>query len=171
MTKRKERLKYIVQDDSGRPVYTGSHYRPDDAGGGSPLARIIGGAAVITVFVIASELNDAPVASGAAYVLLPFLGEAICAFIMWWELARLVSGKGKIRTSEHKSFCDKVLGSSRILAAFAAIGLICSVVFLVNNGTGEDMVKSIAYPVLKALTAASAALFGNRFKAQKWTEE
>ena len=178
MAKRKERLKYIKQTDDGSFAYHGSHYRIVQSGSGEDqadtqkaLTGLVAAALAAGVFVIASGFIDAAGANRAFYVILPFLGEVICMFVIWWELVKLVYGKGKLREPEYKSLKSRLTGAPKLLAAFSLVGLAASAVYISRYGLGDSAVKTIAYPVLKALAGGAALMLAKTFAASEWIKE
>ena len=181
--KRKPYLKDIVRNEDGELIYTGDFYRmhPDTERKrsiGRCYLELAGLALIPGLLSIISGCIGGAGSTRAFYVILPYIGEICALFAMYWSLAAVLAEKNRIRAFILERNIPRISGAVRILGVFAAAGLAASILFLVRHGfteaadpagaAGTAPYADLVYPVLKALTAAAAAMFGRYFRNVKW---
>ena len=169
--RREAKLRDIMQDAQGNVIYTGELWRiseDDEAGGPGRRTMLIAGLALLTVIVIGSGFIDAKNATGAFYVVLPFIGEVSALFGLAWNAVKILSGKNGARTYDLQHASERIPAACTILMIFALTGLALSVLYLALNGAGDDMADGIAYLMLKLASAAIAGWYRRLFKTTAW---
>ena len=168
-SRRERKLRDIRLDDRGNAVYTGAMYRI--SGDDRRIRLYLGlGALGLAAAVIGSGCIDAAGANNTFYVILPFLGEACALFALCWQAVKVVAGREGLRSYVYDSAGKIIPGACRVLSVFALFGLAGSVWYLFSRGMGGQSVKSVAYPVLKVLSAAGAERYGRAFRSLEWDE-
>lgn len=170
--RREERLRDIMQDASGKPVYSGDLWHIADADGpGSALRQrmlLIAGLAALALIVLGSGCIDAKNAMGAFYVVLPFVGEVSALFGLVWNAVKLIlTGEG-VRSYVLDRARSRIPAACRILSIFAAAGFILSILYLVLHGIGETPADSLAYLLLKFAAAIMAEWYRRSFISTVW---
>ena len=168
--RREAKLKDIMQDAGGNIVYTGDLWRISEDGGPGPGRRtmLIAGLALLPVIVIGSGFIDAKNATGAFYVVLPFIGEVSALFGLAWNAVKVLLPGSGVRTYELQQASERIPAACTILMIFALTGLALSVLYLALNGAGDDMADGIAYLMLKLASAAIAGWYRRLFKTTAW---
>lgn len=169
--KREARLRDIMQDAQGNVIYTGDLWRiSEDGGAGGPGRRVmlIAGLVLLAVMVIGSGCIDAKNATGAFYVVLPFVGEVSALFGLAWNAVKILFGKDGARTYDLQHASERIPAACRILMIFALAGLALSVLYLALNGAGGDAADGIAYLMLKLASAATAEWYRRLFRMTAW---
>lgn len=149
------------------------------SGTGTAYLRLIIRALIPGVLSIGSGCIGGAGSTHSFYVILPYIGEICALFAMYWSLARLLAEKNRIRAFILEKNQPRIAGASRILSLCAIAGLAAGIIYLTQHGSADaDMTGQVlsagiitadpAYLVLKALTAASSAWFGNYFRSVKW---
>ena len=167
---KKDYLKDIERTDQGDLVYTGDIYRPEGEGL-SAYGRFIPSLLAAAALFVGSGSINAAGASDAFYVILPYIGEALCLFIACWNVYKLLSEKGRVRAFVYEKATKRIPGLLTVLSATALIGCAASAVYLIRNGMGENAAKSIAYPVIKILTALAAFYGQSAFRKIVWKKD
>ena len=162
----KNKLKDIVETEDGSLVYTGQMKKIAGDGGRIRLFLALGLIALAAV-VIGSGCIDAAGATNSFYVILPFIGEVCAMFVLCWQTVKLIAGREGVRQYVYDSAVKAIPGACRILTVFALFGLAASGYYLFRNGLGQSA-KSIAYLVLKVLSAAGAERYGRAFRGLDW---
>ena len=168
--RREAKLKDIMQDAGGNIVYTGDLWRISEDGGPGPGRRVmhIAGLALLTVMIVGSGCIDAKNATGAFYVVLPFIGEVSALFGLAWNAVKVLLPGSGVRTYELQQASGRIPAACRLLMIFALVGLALSVLYLVLNGAGGNTADGIAYLMLKLASAATAEWYRRLFRAAAW---
>ena len=168
--KYKDSIKDIHQDLSGNYVYTGDLYSL--AGDHDSVTKLRTSLILVLIvqilLVIMSGCIDAAGTTNAFYVILPFIGEVSAVFALSWTMVRLIAGGSKVRAYVLDNARNKVPGETKILAFFAILGAVMSLVFLIRNGIGDSVIKSVLYPLVKLATAGCALYYGKLFGSAEW---
>ena len=167
---KKDYLKDIERTDTGDLVYTGDVYRAEGEGLTAYRRFLPAVLAAAALFVGSGSINAAG-ASDAFYVILPYIGEALCLFIACWHIYKLLSEKGKVRAFVYEKATKRIPGTLTALGVMAFIGCAASAVYLIRNGLGENAAKSLAYPVIKILTGLAALYGRNAFNRIVWKKD
>ena len=177
----KRKFRDIKQDAEGNFSFTGSVYRlaGDNAEVKSAQLRLTGGIVLLAACVIGSGCIDAAGASDAFYVILPFIGEVSALFVLCWNMAKLIPGifardgadRGfGVRDYVFEKVGGRISGACTLLAVFATMGLVLSIVYITKNGTGNEAAKSICYMLLKISAACISLWYRRQFAALIWEE-
>ena len=89
----KEYLNDFVLNDDGGYSYTGRRYTVDRhyAFYGDVYRKLLIGAIIMAACSVGSGMIDAAGATGAFYVVIPFIGEISALFAMFWNIVKLMS--------------------------------------------------------------------------------
>ena len=168
-SKRRKYLEDVKQREDGTLEYTGRTYR---IGGDAGRARIrlAAGALVIGALIIFSGCIDAAGANNAFYVIIPYIGEVSCLFVLCWNLVRTLAGRDAVREYVLEQARERIPAVCKIMVAFAGLGFLFSVWYLIRNGFGESTAKSVTYPLCKALTTSLAAWYDGTFRRTEWVK-
>lgn len=166
--RREARLRDIMQDAAGNIIYTGDLWRIAGPEGRRQKTMLISGLAVLALTVIGSGCIDADNATGAFYIVLPYIGEVSALFGLIWNAAKLLYPSEGVRTYVLEHAKPRVPGACRIMTVFAAAGLVLSAVYLIRSGAGGNTPDGIAYLLLKAATAALAEWYRRCFLSLEW---
>ena len=155
--KRKKVLQSIREKD-GSYQYTGESYRirqePDRKG--NPLAKLTVSLIFTALPVIISGCIDADAANGTFYVILPFVGEVSCLFMLVWNYIRLASAKDNIRAYVLDHIRARIPGAATVLSICAILGFVLSLFYLLRNGSKDQLTASILYLACKGAAAVFA---------------
>lgn len=164
---RKKTFLNDVREEDGRMIYTGGVYRAVRKDGKPGAVRLLAaGLLPAAALVILSGFLDTAGASDAFYVILPYIAEVCALFALAWNVIKLLmEEKGQVRAFVLEAVQGRIPGAEKLLALFALIGCGMSLVYLFRNGLEGGAAQSIAYPVLKGLTAAAAVLYGRVFRS------
>lgn len=183
--KKKRRGRRAYLDDirrgaDGRYVYTGVCYAYDEKL--NPRAAVIPRLWALTVIILAASIVSGclstPFTRDTWYVLAPLGFEIACAGSVTWTVSR-ISGNGSVmREYVRKQTFGALPRRCAFTLAFAAVGLIASVIGVLVSGTvmttasgSEDMtVACILYPVLKAAVIACCILLWRYAASVFWKE-
>ena len=165
--RQKERLRDIHQDTEGNLIYTGEIYTvTGDVN--AFRCRFTAGQVIILAMVISSGCIDAAGANNSFYVILPYIGEAIAVFILAWNSVRTIYAADRIRRYTLDACRTRIPGACRMLAIFAAAGMILSIVYMARNGMGNQPMKAVMYPVLKLVTTVAAEIYKKYYNGLEW---
>ena len=165
---REARLKDIMQDVSGNVVYTGELWQISGADSRRQMTMLWAGLIVLILTVVGSGCIDAKNAMGAFYVVLPYIGEVSALFGLAWNAVKLLFPSEGVRTYVLDHVKPRIPGACRILTIFASAGLILSALYMVLNGTGDDLADGIAYLMLKFAAAVLSEWYRRLFISIQW---
>ena len=164
-----KKILQTIQEKDGEYSYTGSHYW---IAGSEPQRRrkmtvLSAQVLVLVALVIGAGCIDGAGASSAFYVILPYIGEVAGLFFLCWNFAKLFGHKGKLREYVLEHVRSRVPGAAYVMAVFAGLGLILSLVWLLRNGDGQPAAGYL-YPVLKGLVLLLGIRFARDFRKAGW---
>ena len=162
---KKDYLKDFRTSEAGEPVYTGELWRIREQSTFRKAAVLLLAASGSCV---GSGCLSSSGASDAFYVILPFIGEMVCLFLLWWSFYKLLAERGRIRDYIKTASAGRISGAAAALTVLALAGLAASVFYLARHGAGESLLSAAAYPVLKLLTAAAAFAGRKIFAGIRW---
>ena len=165
--KGKSFLKEFTSDAEGKYIYTGAHYALDGDVKKTNLRLSLLFVAALAA-VLGSGLVNAAGMSNTFYVILPYIGEVAAVFTLGWNTVRLVKSGERVRAYVYLAVKDRLPIGALLTAIFALIGLVCSAVFLILNGTEGKSVQCAVFLALKLVTAAVGIFTYRYFKSLKW---
>lgn len=147
--KRRSRRDYLNDfrpNVAGEYIYTGTLYTLlGSAEEKTALRRRLAAqaAGIVLAVVLAGSVNSAGM-TNCAYVLLPYAGEAIAAFVTVWSLVRLLGGGDPLRAYIYEGAVKKLPDRAMILAVLTGVGACCLLLYLVLNGFGGRAAGTLA---------------------------
>lgn len=165
--KNNERLRDIIRDAEGNIIYTG---KLCSVSGDRPGSRRMSAGAVLLLTaaaVVGSGCIDAPNASGAAYVVFPYIGEMCSLFALGWYSAKLLAPL-RVRKYVYDSAAKALPGAERMLTVFALTGAAASGFYLAKHGAGGQNAAAAAYIILKLAAALLAETFIRLYRQMQW---
>ena len=170
MKNRRKNILESIREQEGSYQYTGDSYRlckgPDQKG--HPLWRLTVCCILTALPVICSGCIDADAANGTFYVILPFVGEVSCLFLLIWNYIRLVYSKDKMRAYVLDHIRSRIPGAAAVLSLCSMAGLALSLSYLIRNGSGGRLRESILYMICKAAAAVFALGCRRAFRKLTW---
>ena len=168
--KGKSYLREFTSNAQGEYVYTGDHYRLDGDVKKTNLRLSLLFAASL-LCVIGSGFVNAAGLSNTFYVILPYVGEVASLFALGWNTLRLVRSGRRVRAYVCFAVKRRIPASALIAVIFALIGLVCSAIFLVLNGTEGKPLLCAVYLAAK-LAAAGVNIYDYIYsKSLRWNKE
>ncbi len=161
--KKNSYLSDYKQNAEGKYIYTGIYYSVNGERKKQIIISALYGAALI-VTVLVSGLMNAGGMSNTFYVIIPYILEVSALFALIWNDVRLVYSGGKLKEYVYTAVSKFLPLSAVLLSVFSFIGLICSFLFLILNGTEGKTFQCIVYLVLKFITGITALCARNHFK-------
>ena len=162
----------VEQKDDGSLVYTGGLYEiyGDANERKRTLLSFIVGTVLLAGLILLSGCINADNATKSFTVIIPLVGEVSAAFVICWQAAKLIAGKGTVRNYVLDAMSEKIPAACKVLVVFAMIGMAFSVIYLFQHGTGGELLKSLAYPVMKGLIASTAIGYEKFFHTIRWVK-
>jgi hypothetical protein len=118
--------------------------------------------------VIGAGLINAAGMNNTFYVILPYMAEVICLFVILWNITRLIYSGDRVKGYVYEPVCQRILRGSVAVAVFALLALTGSVVFTALHSFEGKMLQCILYWLLKVLTAFTGIAFNRYFKKKEW---
>jgi len=164
-------LNEFKRGTDGSYVYTGDYYSLSDSLDYKKTNVII----LLSVFFLAAlvALSGSFNAAGLKntfYVIIPFVGEVICAFVLVWSSVRLAWAGERIRAYVIQTACPKIGSGSLALGVFGFISLAASVVFVFLNGFENSVFRCVFFWVMKAVIITASFLFRRYYKKLEWVK-
>lgn len=147
------------RDVSGEYVYSGPVYQYD-----GPLAqrqftvRLLAPGVVLCAAVVAAGLLRTPAMLNTFYVILPFVGEVVCAGLSLWALVRLCWHLPQIRGYVYRATVETLGVKLLLTAVCAGMCALAQVVFITCFGLCNQPFLSLFPFALKAMVIAAALL-------------
>lgn len=170
---KKNRWSYLndfKKDEAGQYTYQGSCYC--FAGDENERRRAYGKLWALLVVIAAASVGSGCV-SGAGilntfYVILPYLGEICALFALTWYQFKLLTKGAEVRAYIYEKTQPRMAPAAVIIAFFAIVGFITSLVFSVMSGFRDGVAAAVIYLALKAVTAVAALCYRNAFQKLEW---
>ncbi len=158
------------QTADGQYVYVGDYYILHGHSEAKKRLGLLWALAFVTVigsgFINAAGLNN------SFYVIIPFVAEVACVFALSWEIIRLLYNKnGEFKSYYYNKLVNNVPAASAILSAAAAVGFICSTVFLFLHGFEGKIIQCIIYLLLKTASLIIGILIYRYYKTLEWEKK
>lgn len=153
----------------GEYVYTGSVYIL--AGDGKRFRRLLAALSFsAAAAVVGSGCVNAAGLSNTFYVILPYIGEVAGAFVLCYNVVRLLAAgkevKAYVRTALEKYLPPAALA----LMIFPAISLIGSAVFMILNGPEGKPLLCALYLIAKAVILTLGFFTRRHIRSMAWEE-
>ena len=153
----------------GEYVYTGSVYVL--AGDGKRFRRLLAALSFsAAAAVVGSGCVNAAGLSNTFYVILPYIGEVAGAFVLCYNVVRLLAAgkevKAYVRTALEKYLPPAALA----LMIFPAISLIGSAVFMILNGPEGKPLLCALYLIAKAVILTLGFFTRRHIRSMAWEE-
>lgn len=169
LKERQERLKDVGLSESGDYEYTGDYWKIDEEkGGGHARRNLILLLCLLILLVVLSGFSESEAATKAFYVILPYVGEVTSLFVLAWGSASVLYSRDRVRAGAVERNAGKIIGGATLLAMFAMIGLIMTIVHIARRGIAEGMMPEIAYPALRLASAVVAMQFKKTYENTAW---
>ena len=163
-------VKDVEQKEDGSLVYTGEFCRiaGDAVEQKRTLLSFVAGTVMLGLFILGSGCISADNATKSFTVIIPLVAEVCCLFVICWQAVKLIAGKGRVRSYVQASMAEKIPVATKMLVVVSLTGMVFSIIYLVQNGTGGRWLASIAYPAMKLLIASTAVGYGKFFETIRW---
>ena len=170
--KRWEHLNDFKKNDDGKYEYRGSYrvFAGDKAAQKKEYALLWALLAAAVASSVGSGCISGAGITNTFYVILPFLGEICCLFVLTWNHCKILTKSDKIKSYIFKSADSIITYASAITVFFAVAGFITSLIFSVSTGFKDGTVNAAVYLALKILCAASALIYRARYLKCEWIE-
>ena len=151
----------------GRYVYTGDTYtlKGDRKKSYLIMSLLCAAIALLTVgsgFINAAGMNN------TFYVIIPYVGEIICMFVILWNSTRIIYAGQNVRAYIYEPCVPRVYSGALALSVFSLIALIGSVVFTVLHGFEGKTLQCIIYWVLKLVTVPFGIALNRFVRKLEW---
>lgn len=153
--KRRSRRDYLNDfrpNVAGEYVYTGTLYTlcaTEDEKKSLRRRLAAQAAGIVLAVVLAGSVNSAGM-TDCAYVLLPYAGEAIAAFVTVWSLVRLLGGGDPLRAYIYEGAVKKLPDRAMILAVLTGVSAGGLLLYLILHGFGGKTVGTLICLATKA---------------------
>lgn len=168
--KRKEYLNDFKLNESGKYSYQGNFYC--FAGDEAQRKKAYGAQWLFFAALAAASVASGCLSGGGItntfYVIIPYIGEMSALFALAWNLVKLLTKGGEIREYVYQSAHPKIPVAAMLMAFFAIIGGVLSLVFSVTSGFKDGVLNAVLYVALKSVSAAVALVFRNYFNRLEW---
>ena len=170
MKNKQKRILQSFHEKDGRYQYTGDSFRlmKNEEQKVSPLTRLTIYCILAFLVVVYSGTLDTAAAFGAFYVILPYVGEVSALFMLVWNFIRLVYSKDNMRSYILDHIRARIPGAAAVLSVCALVGIVCSLFYLFQHGTGGQQAASILYLICKGLTVLFALGCRETFRKLDW---
>jgi len=168
---RRAHLNSFSRDVSGEFQYTGQYRR---YAGAVPYKQAMNKVTLLTaglcLAIFAMSMLPAPsmLGTGNYYVILPYIGELICAALSAWAAIRMTNGGQSLRSYVYEATVEKLPGRLMLTAIFAAACVTGNVVYLILNGLGEKWYLSLAIVALHVAVIAASLLLKRHLSTLEW---
>ena len=113
-------------------------------------------------FINAAGMNN------SFYVIIPFVAEVICLFVILWNSVRVIYAGQNVRAYIYEPGVPRITAGALAISIFAFLALVGSAVFTVLHGFEEKMLQCIIYWILE-LVSVPVGIALNRFVGkQEW---
>ena len=170
---RKAYLNDFQPNLAGEYTYTGANYRY--VGEGMDYRRVRRCTAAAAAAMLAGLLVPGFVSAGGMgncfYVLIPYMAEAISVFVTMFAVYKMLSGGEKLREYIFEKSVKRIPGGCVCCSAFAALGLVCSMVFSAINGIGGTAAEAAVLIVGKCLGVSAPLVMRRLILSLDWKKE
>lgn len=170
---RKAYLNDIRPNLSGEYVYTGAHlsFVPENKSYRRASSEISAAALLSLAALVAAGFVRAGGMGNCFYVLIPYMAEAIAVFTLLLAVYKLLSRGSRLRDYEYESSVVKMPVRALLSAIFAAVGLVCILVFVGINGADGSPGELVLLFAAKAVAIAAPLFLRKLLSALRWEKE
>ncbi len=166
---RRAHLNDFRLDLNGDYVYGGAQYRYEGAEPFRAAAkRLALAAGLMAAAIIGTGCVEAPAMLGCFYVLLPFIGEFVCAILAVWSLGLMIRHGDVIRAYVYRRSVERLTPCLYLTVGFAGAGVLANLVFVLIHGFLGKTAAVLALFALKAVVLVSALYLLRRSRAMVW---
>ena len=144
---RKAYLNDFQPNLAGEYTYNGAHYRYADSR--MPYSAARGKTLLFSLLTLAGLIIAGCVSEGGMgntfYVIIPYMAEALCVFLTLMAVFKMLRGGERLREYIYTSSVKRIPPSTLCAAVFAALGIICSLIYIILNGIGSPLELAILY--------------------------
>ncbi len=170
---RKAYLNDIRPNLSGEYVYTGAHL--NFVPGKRSYRQAASGMAAYALLSLAGLVAAGFVRAGGMgncfYVLIPYMAEAVAVFTLLLAVYKTLSRGSRLRDYEYESSVVKIPVRALLSSVFAAVGLVCVLVFVILNGPDGSLGELIALLAAKAVAIVVPLLLRSFMASLCWEKE
>lgn len=171
--KKKGRRSYLndIQPNlAGEYVYVGKYYCfvPQGKSYGKAIAEIVILALLSLAGLVAAGFVNAGGMGNCFYVIIPYMGEAISVFVLLWAVSKLLIKGEKLREYVYGSSVLRIPTAAVCCAAFAAVGIVCILIFTILNGPDGSIGEMMFLLLGKAFAVAAPLLLRRLIKSLRW---
>ncbi len=123
---------------------------------------------LMALCVIGSGLVNAAGMNNTFYVIIPYVGEVICLFVILWNSVRIIYAGQNVRAYIKEPGIPRITSGAVALSVFAFCALAGSVVFTAIHGFENKMLHCIVYWVLKLITVPLGIVLNRFVKGNEW---
>lgn len=142
----------------GQYVYTGAVYRFTSSKRTSFVSKLSLLTALLLLSAVAEGCISAAGMDDCFYVILPFIAEIAFAVAVTWAVVRILYSGENIRKYVYDATFGRLPAFCIASAASAAVGIICTVTYIILNGFEGKLTATIIFIVLKVIAIVSALL-------------
>ena len=174
--KKKGRRAYLndIQPNlAGEYVYTGAYYvyAGKDMSFSKARSRVLFLSMLSMLALIAAGFVRAGGMGNCYYVLIPYMAEAISVFVTAGAAARLLLNGEKLREYIYGAIIPRIPKAAVCSAAFAAVGCVCIIVFIIFNGMDGPAGEMVLLAIAKAVAIAAPLLLRKHVLSLEWKRE
>ena len=167
---KKDYLNEFRPDESGKYSYQGKFYgfAGDEAERKKAYTNLwLLFAAAAAAALISGSLSGGGI-TNTFYVIIPYIGEVSALFALVWNQSKLLKKGGEVREYVYNAAHPKIPTAAMLLAFFAIVGGLLSLVFSIASGFQDGVLNAVLYVVLKAVSAALALFYRKYFSRLEW---
>ncbi len=155
---------------AGEYVYDGALFacRAEADAARASQRRLWAAAAALAIAAIAGGCIPAPGMQNHFYVILPYLGEVLCAASVVWALAKIGTDWSAVREYVYERTVPVLPIRAACTAAFALLGAAAEAVHLALSSSGGQTIFAALYFLLKLLAALCALFIRREILRTNW---
>lgn len=169
-TRKKEYLKDFNKNIAGEYVYTGENFEQQGTSTEKKVCsrKLLAEAIGITFALISAGCVSAAGMRDCWYVLIPYLVEAIAAFVLVWSLIRMQFGRIPLRAYVYERSVKRAPNQAIMLMIFACISAVGAIVYLAMHGFEGRLTEALFYLLTKSAQVWLAYSVRRALSAMHW---